>query len=246
MELRLPKVIGHRGAAGHAPENTLASIREAAAQGVRWVEFDVMLSADGRPVLFHDDSLLRTTGREGLVAETAFAELVTLDAGARFDQAFAGETVPSLADALALVIALDLHPNIEIKPTPGRDVETAVRVVEATAENWPSDRPAPYLCSFSAMALAAQRALQPDWPSGFNALQRSNGWQRQLQALGSHAFHLLDREITPDVASQVRAEGYGLVAYTINEPARAVELLSWGVDSVVTDRPAEILAALDG
>ena len=244
MDLRLPKVIGHRGAAAHAPENTLVSIREAAAQGATWVEFDTMLSAEGRPVLFHDDSLLRTTDREGLVAETAFAELTGLDAGASFDAAFAGETVPSLADALSLVLDLGLHPNIEIKPTPGRDVETAVRVVEVTAEVWPKDRPPPYFCSFSAMALAAQHALQPDWWNGFNALQAGNGWRRQLQALGSRSFHLLDREVTPDLAREIKEAGYGLVVFTVNDPDRASELLGWGVDSIVTDSPKAILAAL--
>ena len=165
MELRLPTVMGHRGAAAEAPENTLAGLRVAAEQGATWVEFDAMLSADGVPILFHDDSLQRTTGRDGLVAETDWETLSRLGAGSYFGEAFAGERVPSLAEALGLLLDLGLHPIIEIKPTPGRDVETAVRVVEVTAEVWPTDRPPPYLCSFSAMALAAQRALRPDWPS---------------------------------------------------------------------------------
>ncbi len=244
MELRLPTVIGHRGAAAQAPENTLAGLRVAAEQGATWVEFDAMLSADGVPILFHDDSLQRTTGRDGLVAETDWRVLRELDAGSYFGEAFADERVPSLAEALNLLLDLGLHPNIEIKPTPGRDVETAVRVVEVTAEVWPRDRQAPYFCSFSAMALAAQRALRPDWPSGFNGLRHEADWQERLRALGCGAYHLLEREITPDLAATIKAAGYGLVSFTVNDPARARALRGWGVDSLVTDSPREILAAL--
>ena len=65
MTITIPKVIGHRGAAGYAPENTLASIRKAAELGARWVEFDVMLSQDEVPILMHDDTLNRTTNDQG-------------------------------------------------------------------------------------------------------------------------------------------------------------------------------------
>ena len=68
MDLTFPRFMGHRGAAGLAPENTLASIRKAADQGAPWVEFDVMLTGDGVPVLFHDDSLKRLTGLDVLMA----------------------------------------------------------------------------------------------------------------------------------------------------------------------------------
>ncbi len=78
----LARVIGHRGAMGHAPENTIASIRRAAALGAAWVEVDVRLTADGRLVLMHDATLGRTTDGEGLVQEATLAEIAALDAGA--------------------------------------------------------------------------------------------------------------------------------------------------------------------
>ena len=71
----IPKIIGHRGAAGHAPENTLASLGLAAALGARWVEFDVKLASGGEPILFHDDTLERTTDGKGKVATTSLAEI---------------------------------------------------------------------------------------------------------------------------------------------------------------------------
>ena len=132
--LTLPRVMGHRGAAGVAPENTLAGLRAAAAMGVSWIEFDVMLSGDGVPVLFHDDNLERITGRKVAMARTPFAELAKLDAGAWFGPGFSGEPIPSLEQALALAVELGLTPNIEIKPTPRRDAATAAAVVETVAE----------------------------------------------------------------------------------------------------------------
>ena len=92
----LPRVMGHRGTAARAPENTLAGIRAAKDSGLDWVEFDTMLTGDGVPVLYHDDNLQRTTGRDALMENTAFADLASLEAGAWFDHRFHGEPVPSL------------------------------------------------------------------------------------------------------------------------------------------------------
>lgn len=244
MTLRLPRVIGHRGAAAAAPENTLASIRRAAEEGAPWVEFDVMLTADGVPVLFHDDSLLRTTGREGAMSETPFAALAGLEVGAWFAPEFAGEPLPSLEQALALMLELGLHPYVEIKSTRGRDVETAVRALEVAEACWPGDRPPPLFCSFSVMSLAALRALRPGLPLALNALAPAEGWRDQLRALGCLSYHLLEREVTPELARAVHEAGYQLASYTVNEGESARRLVAQGVDAIVTDRPAEIAAAL--
>src|SRR5579862_3004583 len=101
---RLPPVIGHRGAAARAPENTLAGLRRAHALGCRWVEFDVRLTADGVPVLCHDSRLDRTTDGTGVIAEETLAAVRRCDAGLRFSPEFAGEPVPTLAEALSLAV----------------------------------------------------------------------------------------------------------------------------------------------
>ena len=130
--LRLPRVIGHRGAAGRAPENTLAGLRHAAQLGASWVEFDVRLSADGAPVVMHDSTLRRTTGAPGRVSTTPMETLASLDAGAWFDPRFAGECVPSLEAALGCARELGLGAIVELKPAPGRAadlVESALRAI---------------------------------------------------------------------------------------------------------------------
>lgn len=96
------QVIAHRGASAHAPENTLAAFRLARAQGADWFELDCTLSADGAVVVIHDDTLNRTTSGTGPVADRTLAELRALDAGGWFDPSFAGEPLPTLAEALAL------------------------------------------------------------------------------------------------------------------------------------------------
>ena len=244
MPLELPLVMGHRGAAAHAPENTLASIRTAAEQGATWVEFDTMLTGDRRPVLHHDDSLQRTTGRAAAMADTPFAELRKLDAGRWFASEFAGEAVPSLEQALELIWSLDLQANIEIKSTPGRDVETAEAALKIVAAHLPAGRPPPMISSFSRMSLAAARVLQPDWPRALIALRLPPDWQAALQALGCVSFHLHYRLIKPDLVTQVHDAGCRLAVYTVNDLRRARRLVKLGVDCLITDRPGKILDGL--
>jgi len=118
------RCFGHRGLPTSAPENTLSALRAAAAHGLRWVEFDVQLSADGEPVVMHDDTLDRTTSGAGPVSAQPLAALRALDAGAWFDEAdakgeaahtFAGELVPTLAEFVEECGRLGLAMNVELK-----------------------------------------------------------------------------------------------------------------------------------
>ena len=102
MSLTLPRWFAHRGGGSLAPENTLAGIRLAASLGYKAVEFDVMLSGDGTPVLIHDETLERTTNGSGLVSDTPDSKLFVFDAGG-------GEPIPSFAEAAALCRELGLH-----------------------------------------------------------------------------------------------------------------------------------------
>src|SRR5438105_7771137 len=107
-----PLVWGHRGASFDAPENTLAAFELARVQGADGVELDAQRCSSGEVVVLHDDSLGRTTGFSGLVTETPFSVVRTLDAGARKDQRFRGQRVPLLAEVLE---AFPLLVNVELK-----------------------------------------------------------------------------------------------------------------------------------
>ncbi len=245
MRFELPRIIGHRGAAAWAPENTLASIRKAAELGASWVEVDVMLTGDDRPVLFHDDNLKRLTGLDALMAETPYDRVRGLDAGRWFGPEFTGERVPTLEDALDLIRQLGLGANIEIKPTPGRDVETAQAALQVVAGGPGTDRPRLMISSYSRMSLAVARAMQPDWPRALIAFKVPSDWAMALIALGCCSFHLSSKALKRDFVAQVKQAGYHVAAFTVNQKRRARELVDRGVDCVISDAPDRIATALD-
>ena len=249
--ITVPAVIGHRGAAGHAPENTLASLRKAAELGVRWVEFDTKLTRDGAAVLFHDHTLERTTDGRGEVAETALADLRERDAGTWFDVdspggsrgAFAGERVPTLLDAMETLARLGLGAIVEIKPSPGRAAETGRVVAGVLKSSWPATLPAPLISSFDREALAAALEAAPNIHRALNLLKIPWGWRKQVKALDCRAIHCLERKLTAKRVGAFKDEGLVVRAFTVNDRDRAETLFGWGVHGVISDYPERILAS---
>ena len=238
----LPKVIGHRGAAAMAPENTLAGFRHAISVGAPWVEFDTQLSADKRVIVFHDDRLDRTTDGSGSVDDTDFETIRKLDAGAWFDPAFAGELVPTLKETLALLLQSGLHPDIEIKPAEGRETETARAVMAEVLAVWPPAAPPPLITSIKHDCLRIARELAPDWPRGLVCLRYPRNWRALLEDLACGIMICRESLLDRRRVERITGAGYALMAFTVNRPRRAATLLSWGVSSIITDRPEDILA----
>lgn len=232
-----PFVIGHRGAAGLAPENTLASMRRAAAEGVRWVEFDVGLSRDGVAVLFHDDTVNRTTNGKGALAGHDLAHLRGLDAGSWFDAVFAGEPVPSFAETMQTLATEGLGANVEIKPTPGMSEATARTVCTMIAETWPATVPPPVISSFDRDAMAVARDMLPDIERAMLFGKLPKDWAAVVARLDCGAVHMSTRYTNQRVADDVLGAGLPLRVYTVNDPKRAEALRAMGVTSVFTDRP---------
>jgi glycerophosphoryl diester phosphodiesterase len=241
-------VLAHRGGGTLAPENTLAAIRAGRARGFRGVEFDAMLAADGVPVLMHDATLERTTDGRGDVAALDSARLGALDAGSWHSAPFAGEPVPTFAAAVGECRAHGTWINIEIKPAPGAAVRTGEVVAREAAHLYADlvqlggDRAeaveprVPLLSSFERDALAAARRSAPDLPRGLLLERVPHDWADALRALGCVALHTDHRALTRELAATVKAAGYWLFCYTVDEPARARELFAWGVDAFCTDR----------
>jgi glycerophosphoryl diester phosphodiesterase len=242
MSFSLPKVIGHRGAAGHAPENTLAGIRKSAELGVRMVEFDVKLTGDGVPVVIHDDTVDRTTDGTGPVRDMTFDRIRSLDAGIRFGREFEGERVPSLDEALRLCVELDLAINIEIKPCPGREAETAEVALTRARALWPAERPAPLISSFALESLRQAMETAPDWPRGYLIWERPDDWRDNVARLRPATLNVCHEKETPRTIADYRETGLPVLAYTVNEAPRARTLYGLGVTAVFSDRPDEILA----
>ena len=242
MSLSLPRFIAHRGASGVEPENSLAAFRKAAELGADWVEFDVMLTADGVPVVHHDDDLARVTGIERPMAETRYAELRTINAGLE-------EPIPSLSETLALLQSLGLSANVEIKPTPGEARRTAEQVMATLSEFWRGANP-PLISSFAWDALEVAAERRPNWPRGLllhvnpkNGRQSPKGdWREAAERLDVSSLHVNKEAARPELIAEAKGLGLLFLVYTVNELAEAKALLAAGVDSVFTDYVAEMTA----
>jgi glycerophosphoryl diester phosphodiesterase len=242
LALALPSVIGHRGAAARAPENTLAGLRKARELGCRWVEFDVRLTMDKHLILLHDDRIERTTDGRGSAAALPLAALRRCDAGAWCGPGFKGERIPTLADAVALLGEIGIGANVELKAVRGREAETGAAAAAMLCRLWPSHLPVPLISSFHQDALAAARARSPGIARGILFRAVPKNWRAVAESLGCAALHADHRRLHPAIAAEIRQSGYLLLAYTVNDPARAHMLLEWGVVSVFSDVP-HILAA---
>jgi len=238
-----PRIIGHRGSPRSAPENTLASFRRAAQDGARWVEFDAALTLDGRVVIFHDDELDRTSDGSGLLADATFEQLAALDAGGWFAPEFKGEMIPTLEEALELFANFNLGFNMELKTDKGREVDLAAAALPIVLDSWPSSLPTPLISSFSRQALAAAKDIAPQWPRGFLFDRLPEDWREAAKLLGAATLNANHKHLTRDQVLEIRGLGYGVMAYTVNEPARAETLFAWGVEAVFTDIPGEMIAA---
>lgn len=239
----IPRIIAHRGSPRAAPENTLASFRRASADGARWVEFDAALTVDNRVIVFHDDSLERTSDGIGLVAEAPFDTVSALDAGGWFAPEYRGEPIPTLEETLELLASLGLGFNMELKIDPGREVNLATCALPIARDCWPMDTPVPLISSFSLQAVAAAKELLNTWPRGLIFDQRPADWADLGKAMELATFHGNHQHLTQSIVAEMRDEGYAVLSYTVNDPTRATELFSWGVDAVFTDVPKDMLKA---
>ena len=218
-------VIGHRGAAGLEPENTLRSFARAFALGVPAIELDVY-AIDGALVVFHDDRLERTTNGRGLIATTPLATLRALDAGK-------GERIPLLEEVFATTPP-GVAVNVELK---GRGT---ARLVAELLPTYPDIEV--LVSSFRAGELAAFRALDAKTKVGalFHEVR-----PRMIEAateLDAWSINLSDEIATRQRVQSVRAAGFRCLVYTINDPTRARELAELGATGIFTDRPDLMLA----
>ncbi|HCI47672.1 MAG TPA: glycerophosphoryl diester phosphodiesterase [Rhodospirillaceae bacterium] len=239
LPFQTPIIIGHRGAAAHAPENTLASIREAAAQGVTIVEFDATISGDHPPqaIIIHDDTLDRTTSGTGAVDKTPFAALRQLDAGD-------GERIPTLQEIIAEVHRLGMTANVEIKVAPDRDRETAEAVMADLIRYWPEQAAPPVVSSLSIEALEIAQRERPDWPRGIVLRYKPDNWRELADRLDLAIISYNVGIETPDEIDKLFASGRHIMAFTVNDAEQARALLERGVAGIFTDTPRTLLPVL--
>ena len=248
MTYKLPKIIGYRGVRGYAPENTLSGLHMAADMGIQWVEFDVKLTKDGEPVLFHDEDVNRITGKSGAFKDYTWAEVQDMDAGSHLNDSFVGEPVPHLEDALEVCINRGMGVNIEIKPCPGREVETAEVALDCASRIWPEDIPQPLISSFKYPSLETALDMAPNWPRGFLIDEAKDdlpeNWRDLVKYIDPFSINCNGNVATLENFKSYFELDLPVLCYTINDPDKALELFDIGVTSVFSDMPDVIEDAL--
>ena len=231
-----PRIIAHRGGGLLAPENTLSGLKLARNLGFTAVEFDVKLTEDGIPVLFHDEALERTTDGRGLVAESVYADLEELDAGSWFGNEYIEERIPTFAAAGTLCMEAGLWANVEIKACPGRERETGEVVAGMARRLWAGAELPPLLSSFSPLALEAAATEAPELPRALLVTTLPANWHALMQRLQCVSLHAGHRHLDASRVKAIHDAGYGVLAYTVNDSELALDLLQWEVDALVTDQ----------
>jgi glycerophosphoryl diester phosphodiesterase len=234
---KIPRIIGHRGAKGHAPENTLASFRKAKELGATWVEFDVKESEDGVLVIMHDDDLDRTTNGKGPMIKTKWSVAKELDAGSWFHPSFSNERIPTLEETFLLLKELNIGANIEIKPCPGREEQTAIAVSNAIVNKWPNELPPPLVSSFSMESLVAAKKVCPNLIIGALFETLPHDWKKIIVKVQAETIHIDHEIVHENMIKEMNREGYPVLTYTVNDRKRAHDLFNIGVSAIFTDFP---------
>lgn len=224
--------IGHRGARGHAPENTLLSLDAALKLGVDMIEIDVQLHPSGELLLMHDLWVDRTTNGRGALAQLPLATLRSLDAGQ-------GQRIPTLREALQL-IDQRTRVNIELKSWDGTAAAVAALLRDFCAEGW---TPAQFLVSsFHLPELDAMREAAPEIPRGVLFCGVPLDWAAAASELEAECLNIASEFADARLIVDAHARGLPVYAYTVNDPAEAAALRAIGVDGVFSDVPEQIPA----
>jgi len=236
-----PLVVGHAGAAGEAPANTLAGGRACLDAGCEAMEIDVRLSADGVPILMHDETVDRTTNRSGPVRALTFAELQRAEAGG-------GEPVPSLAQVLQLVRGR-LVVWCELKATEGlpeeddRLVDAVLSVVgQNGADAWVA------IHSFADRIVERARRSAPHVPAALISppvtLATASELLRRAVSAGAQAVSLHHASLSPELVAWFRARQLAVFTWTLDHEDEWQRALRAGVDGIITNYPHALRAHL--
>lgn len=235
-------IIGHRGARGEAPENTLSGFRHLHNLGVRAVEFDIQVSADNELVVIHDADVQRTSLGSGSVHELTARALSDLDASHKhFPQWPTREGIPRLTDVLTL-LADFTHIELEVK---ARTPEHEAVVSEKLPQLWDQHQLAgrARTTSFNPRYLQSMLITAPHIPRGFLFEADFAGDAIQLaQAVGASSLGPHHSRCSAELVAQAHAAGLMVSTWTVNDADRAHALAEMGVDGLITDIPTQALS----
>ncbi len=242
-------VIGHRGAAGHAPENTLSSVEKAIKLGVDAIEVDIRRSRDGALVAIHDSQVDRTTNGAGRVEEYTLAQLNTLDAGAWYGPQYLDEWIPTLAEVMNAVSDSDVKLVIELK-VGGEGVEG--QVLEHIRTHKLQDRV--IIKSFDPNILDRFATLAPNlprlyvmfgWSPRFNVLVDEEIRRLNPLELNVDYIQVYHNFLSEDFIAKAKGKNIKVIAWGVHSRKAMEQALLLGVDGIETDYPDRLYALMD-
>lgn len=242
MELiHIPWCIAHRGARNEAPDNTRSAFERALNYPIDGIELDVQMSADGVPVLYHDQTLKRVGGGRRPIADLPYSQLRQLDWGGWFDDGFSGEPLMTLDQIMTL---MDRCPRllIEIKSYPGqwrsghacRLTETAISMITKPEYSNYQDRL--YILSFEAKVLDMAHKLAPHLPKVLNLTGREP-FDEVVESDFLWAIDVQIGKLSAPMVRKARGRGLRIMTYTCNTPRQVAKAMRLGLDAIISDRP---------
>lgn len=256
--MQTPLIIAHRGASELAPENTLAAFQRAIDDGADGIEFDVRLSKGNIPVVFHDGTLRRLSGKTGLVSHLTAAELVRIDVGSWFnrrfpdkkDEKFALQTIPTLAQTLIFLENFTGLIYIELKCRE-TEIEVLSQAVCRIIENSPL-LPQIIIKSFQLEAIPTVRKLCPNVKTAalfalkiMTILRKEKRIVSIAHELGAQMISVQYQLATKKLMSNAAKRNLPVTIWTANNPNWAKRAADLEIYAVITNNPARLLAGRD-
>ncbi len=231
-------VIGHRGFAAAAPENTLPAFEKAMALGVDFVELDVQLSKDRQIVVCHDDNLLRTTGKDEGISSLTLSELKELDAGSWFSPEYTGTQIPSLDEVLDLVKSSDIKIYLELKDI-GEDTQFPLDVLQLTQEKQMENR-----CIFASFQYEYLKEIKAQDPEAKVLLNTTISEKTLPDDYPADYYGIKNSSFSAELAESIHHHGFTVYVWTVDDPIQMEEAVTAGADGICSNCPDQVQAFL--
>ncbi len=234
-------LVGHRGAMGHAPENTFASFDMAQHMGAEFVECDVHLSKDNEVIVMHDERVDRTTNGIGLIKNLRLAQIKKLDAGLWYSKKFKGEKVPTLRELLAWARHKHSHSKyqmgvaIEIKNEPILYPKIAERLVEVIVEAGMESRV--IVISFDHAVIKHMKSLNSKIATGILYGEAIADPVKKALAMQADAIFPRRNLITKALVQKAHQKGIAVATWTVNEVPEMKLIVACNIDAIATNFP---------
>lgn len=239
--MRAPWNIAHRGASGHAPENTLVAFERAVEMGAAFIETDLHLTRDARFVAIHDRTLERTTNGRGPVLDFTLTQLRELEAGMWYDRKYMGERLPALEEILAFARKHDVVFYLELKYEAAWGMHHAL----VGALRNPEDAARTIVISFDPSTLAALRKLDATIMTGLLVEETSADLVQIAVDVGARQLCPRSALVTPALVEQAHGADLHVATWTVNESEDMRAMIAAGVDGVMTDFPDRLRTVVD-